>query len=191
MSHTPEEVERYNLLMAQSRIPVRHREQKIETNAAHPWNVTLQTKLLPRLSTGFVLVLYGIRGPGKTQLAAELIRHQSMQFKTSLYVKIMDILIDLKSSWGDAAKETEREVLERFVSPRLLVIDECTERREGAWDQQTLLYLVDRRYDDKKDTLLIGNASKEEMELALGPSIVSRAIQCGGMVGCKWPSFRV
>lgn len=190
MTPTPEQVELYQKLMAQSRVPERHRAQKIKTNAAHPWSVTLNTKLLPRLGTGFVLVLHGLRGPGKTQLGAELIRHQSMQFKTSLYVKIMDILIDLKSSWGNKATETEREVLERFCAPRLLVIDECTERREGVWDQQTLLYLVDRRYDDKKDTLLIGNASEAEMVQALGPSIVSRANQCGGIIECKWPSFR-
>lgn len=190
MSHTPEEVERYNLLMAQSRVPVRHREAKLSTAAQHPWSVTLNSKLLPRLGTGFLIVLHGGRGPGKTQLATELIRQNSMDFKTSLYTKIVDILVDVKSSWGKEAKETEREVLERFCAPKLLVIDEVVERREGQWDTQTLLYLVDRRYDERKDTLLIGNLSKDEMERSLGPSITSRSLECGGFIHCSWETFR-
>lgn len=190
MSHTPEEIERYRRLMEQSRAPQRHREQVIKTPSTHPWNVTLNSKLLPKLGTGFLIVLHGGRGPGKTQLATELIRQNCMDFKTSYYSKIIDLLVDVKSSWGKEAKETEREVLERFCAPKLLVIDEVTERREKEWDQQTLLYLVDRRYDEKKDTLLIGNLSKDEMELSLGPSITSRSNECGGFIDCKWRSFR-
>jgi len=40
------------------------------------------------------------------------------------------------------------------------------------------------------DTILTCNLGTEELAASLGPSIVSRMEEGGGVIECNWPSFR-
>jgi len=54
-----------------------------------------------------------------------------------------------------------------------------------------LFELLNRRYNDLKDTILIANKSKAEFQDYIGPSLASRMNETGGIVECNWPSFRI
>ena len=54
-----------------------------------------------------------------------------------------------------------------------------------------MLYeLLNHRYNDLTDTLLISNQDVRQAELSLGPAIVSRLRETGGIIQADWASYR-
>jgi len=49
---------------------------------------------------------------------------------------------------------------------------------------------IDKRYGSMRATLLIGNIRENELVAALGPSIIDRSRDGGGIIFCDWPSLR-
>lgn len=139
---------------------------------------------------GMTVALVGSRGTGKTQIGVELIRDTVRDLKPALYTTAVGFFLALKATFGRDSGRTEQEVLERYVKPRLLVIDECEKRAESEWANQLFFELVNQRYAAMKDTILISNQTKAEFEKYIGDSIVSRMSETGGTIECNWESFR-
>lgn len=153
------------------------------------WGETLD-KLERRLGTGFIIGMAGDRGNGKTQIAVELVRVLAARSLRSLYVSATEFFMDIKSTYKPNAKESEREVIQRYRKPALLILDEVGRRGETDWENRLLFELLDKRYQDVRDTLLISNQTPEEFKAAVGESVQSRMKEAGGLIVCKWGSFR-
>lgn len=166
--------------------PKRHLETVVRQNCEAWWKTLLN--LSTRLNTGFIFALVGPRGPGKTQMGVELMKIQTSQLRSARYCTALDFFIDLKSCFD--TDRNQRRVLDQYAAPRLLVIDEAQERGETPWEDRMLTYLINRRYNDRKDTLLISNQTAKEFWTAIGPSVASRMSETGSVIECTWPSFR-
>jgi DNA replication protein DnaC len=143
-----------------------------------------------KLGRGGIFALIGTNGPGKTQMGVECIRRASAQRRTSRYAAAMEFFLDLKASYRKDSEKDERAVIQEYAKPRLLVLDECQERGETEWEDRMLTYLIDRRYREERDTILISNLKRSEFEKSLGWSVISRLNETGGIIECTWPSFR-
>ncbi len=180
-----------------SNIPKRHqRAQEIINDASSPaaWLKT-RDRVISKIGEGFLIALLGTRGPGKTQIAEQAIRYCCHQLgdkaaRPCLYVRAMDIFVDLRATYKEGSTETERSVIEKFCSPQLLVIDECQERGETAFEDRMFNYIIDRRYGDMTDTIAIANLTEKAFRESAGASIVSRLIETGEIIECTWESFR-
>lgn len=143
-----------------------------------------------------VWVLCGDRGTGKTQMATCVGKFWIGYFKnlekgSILYCRVAEYFCDLKESYDEGARQTEREVIRKYVSPELLVIDEFQERMESPWEKVMFDTLIDKRYAvPQKMTLLVGNIKTHELADSLGPSIYDRMLETGGVIEFDWPSFR-
>ena len=166
---------------------VRRRHQYHPSSGAGAWDLKL-IELKVKLDTGFLVALIGLRGCGKSQLAVELIRESCRHGSAALYTTAMDIFIDIRDAYK--LQESERTVLVRFQRPALLVIDEAQERGESAWEDRMLTALIDYRYSQMRDTVIISNLKREAFTASMGASVVSRMIETGGIIECNWPSFR-
>lgn len=165
-------------------VPRRH-AQPFDIDADSPWGLAY-ARLSARPELGTIL-LWGNRGSGKTQLACKLIADRCREARTARYTTAIDLFLDLRAAMhsGD-----EKDVLKAHQAPSLLVIDDIHERGETGWENRMLFHLLDRRYRDLTDTVLITNEKKPEAIAALGASIVDRLRESGGFVECNWPSFR-
>jgi hypothetical protein len=154
-----------------------------------PWMDAFQ-RLCRLEGAGCLLALLGPRGTGKTQMAVELIRHHcaTSDHPSALYVRAMDVFLDVKATYG--TDRQEREAIGRFLRPSLLVIDEAQERGDTAWEDRLLTYIIDVRYAERLDTLLLSNLTEQDFKAAIGSSIYSRLVETGGVIECCWPSFR-
>lgn len=152
-----------------------------------PWADKLKD-LEGQVGKGCLLALLGKRGTGKTQMAVELMRHTCVQGGLAKYTTAMRFFTAIKDSYkGDT---TESAVLNQYLKPQILVIDEAQERGETGWEDRLLTHLIDCRYGAMKDTVLVSNLSRREFERAIGSSILSRMSETGGIIECNWPSFR-
>lgn len=175
-------------LIKDSSVPKRHL-QLSKFDRAGEW-ARVESNIKSQLRKGFLIALVGLRGSGKTQLAVEIIRASAeLDYTRSRYCTAMEFFIEIKAGYKHDG-EAEKIILNEFSVPPLLVIDELGQRSENDWENRLLYELLNRRYNDMKDTLLISNQDLAQLEMALGPSLVSRMRETGGVIECNWESYR-
>lgn len=172
-------------LISESGIPKRHLHPF--TPSGDGW-LRVEARLKARRGSGFIIALCGPRGTGKTQLAASLARETASHTMTPMYQTAMGFFLDIKASFD--GKRSEKEVIDRYCRPSLLILDELQERGETPWEDRLLTHLIDRRYGSERDTLLITNQTKESFLESIGESVASRISETGGVAVCNWSSFR-
>lgn len=148
-------------------------------------------RLWEALGDGFLFALVGNRGSGKTQMGVQLIsaaiNHRGL---CGHYTTALDVFLALRSGYGRNDGPTEFNTVERYAAHALLVIDEVAVRGHSEWEDRVLTALIDRRYRDKVDTLLISNETPSEFVRNIGPSVKDRLYEAGGVLECNWESFR-
>lgn len=177
---------------AKANVPKRHSQLDIDTLSVHTeWSET-RKKIVARDQDAYLYALIGPRGTGKTQMAVSLLHSRIFALgRTGRYLTAMDFFMMLKESFREGEKRSEMDVLQSLILPNLLVIDEITVRSDSVWENNLFTYLVNKRYDALKDTILIGNcANAQELTSCVGPSISSRMQETGGILLCQWASFR-
>lgn len=163
-------------------------------------------KALAIAEAGGIIIAYGLRGTGKTQIACEIARNAKFQnphlpkklwnmshvplYRSAIYAKAMDIFIDLKNGFNRKNEPSEKEVIHRLVEAVFLVIDEAHVRGETKYEDDKLTHIIDKRYDAMRATMLITNLEKKDFAATLSPSILSRISEIGGGIECNWQSYR-
>lgn len=185
--------------------PKRHRERLL--SGLQGPSLERAQSLMERITGGdCLLMLFGERGPGKTQMAtwwaAKLIRAKfagKEEFNPSAssqwsgyYRKTADLISEIKTTWHDGGKTvgTEDDLLKKYKTVKFLVLDEFHEKGSSDWEARTLVNMIDHRYDSMLVTVLIANLSEAQAREQINPSILSRAEETGGLVRCDWPSYR-
>lgn len=181
------DADRVKTIITEAQIPKRH-NRDIEATGSK-WDEKFST-LKGRLGSGFLHALAGTQGTGKTQMGACLIRAAALKLWSCRFSTAMDFFIELKGTFDDDSKITEAQAIARFTKPKLLVLDEMDERSESAWENRLIFYMVNKRYNEEKDTLLISRRDKDVFLSSLGESIQSRMQETGSVMVCDWQSFR-
>ena len=157
------------------------------------------------LAASSALVAFiGNRGPGKTQMAAEIARagkwpndagewngNRTTYRQTAIYRRAMDIFLDLRDANKSGSKVSEKDVLAKLEKSGFLVIDEFQERGGSEWENRVISNLIDKRYAAQRPTVIIANFTPDEMRGALSDSIKSRMRENGKAFVFDWPSYRV
>lgn len=175
-----------NELWQKALVPARHSDFILPDSG--PWR-DAYSGLAEKLGSGFLYVVMGNRGTGKTQIGTSLIMEACKRFKPCLYIKALDIFISLRAAYRKDGV-SEQEVIRHFTKSDLMVIDAMEERGETPFEDRLLNHIIDKRYDDCSDTLLITNQTPEAFAASAGASIISRIHETGDKIVCDWESFR-
>ncbi|MFH0878490.1 MAG: ATP-binding protein, partial [Lentisphaerota bacterium] len=148
-----------------------------------------------KLGNGFLYLLTGNRGTGKTQMAANLCRISierglANHGSSAKYVTAMQLFLSIRKTFKNDSRESEADIIERYSATPFLVIDEIQERTGTDFENRILTMIVDQRYAEQRDTLLIGNIEMADVSQVLGASVTSRLNEAGGVIVTSWPSFR-
>jgi len=134
-----------------------------------------------------VILMYGESGNGKSHLACGAVREMGGQFRMS-----EDICVEYDSASDFNAKRTRAEVLNYYVTRKLLVIDEMMKYtikpQLEAW---ILSYIIRMRYENNLPTILIKNGSKREFSDFVGTAVNDRLKECCTSIEFKGESHRV
>jgi len=173
-----------------STVPARYAQTpEADKSPNGAWSEKLE-KFSAMLGNGCMLSFIGNRGSGKTHLAAELIRRTCANGRSARYIRAMTFFIEVKDTYGNDSTFGEKDIIERYMRPHLLVIDELQERGATEWEDRLLVHLMDLRYGAKLDTILISNLTRKQLETSLGPSVVDRMRETGGITELNWSSLR-
>jgi DNA replication protein DnaC len=165
------------------------------------------TKALAIAESGGIIVAWGKRGTGKTQIAYQIARNATLRdthfpqewkdrfalpvkTRPCVYTKAMDIFMRMKNGFSRPDQPSELEIVEGLVQAAFLVIDEAHVRGETKYEDDKLTHIIDKRYDAMRPTMLITNLTNKDFAAQLSPSILNRIEEIGGGIECNWESFR-
>ena len=164
------------------------------------------TRLLDRTGKdGFMAVLLGRPGTGKTQMATEWMRFvltsmpdpkKMEQYAPGwlarhvLYRKASTLFREVRATF-DTHDRNEDEVVSRFCNLQSLVIDEIDSRARTGFEERILRDILDERYSNLRETIIISNnRNRHEFLERQTEYLVSRLSETGLFIECNWPSFR-
>jgi DNA replication protein DnaC len=177
-----------DLFVRQTGAPRRHSRFYINENINPEWRMALD-KILA-MENGFIVALLGSRGTGKTQMSVNVLRKFYKEEKSCWYTKAVDFYLDYRNCFKNDSGETEIEIVRKYSSFDLLVIDALENRSDTQFENMVLNHIIDKRYDNYKNTILISNETDREFSVSTGLSIYSRMCETGGKITCSWKSFR-
>jgi DNA replication protein DnaC len=189
--------------------PARYRVDVGAWNCA-PQEATFQFCRGKFTEVGSIIALVGERGVGKTFIAAQLCRERidlwlsyyerqpadrpaKAPLRMGRYAKLTDLIATYKPLYADFGSiETEKLMLQReeLCRESLLCIDELHECEDQRLKMRVLTDILDRRYSNRLDTLLISNETEQAFRQSIGDSALSRITEHGEIVTCAWESWR-
>ena len=108
------------------------------------------------------LLLSGSPGVGKTHLSVAILRrilHEREIKAEALFADYRALLRDIKRSYHPDAPITESDVLRPILDAEPLVLDDLGGENPTLWVFDTLFYILNYRYNEKKLTIITTNYS--------------------------------
>lgn len=187
-----EKIKRNQLVMdcrQECRLPARHAENAGRFSSPDEW-VAKRSAAWEIVQQGGIVALIGSRGTGKTQLAAELVVRACRDAKRAQYAKAMDFFVELRTSFKADGEGDETSIMQRYIRPWLLVLDNVDRRGGSEWEDRMLTHLIDKRYDLGVATILIANLDLAAFADHVGADVIDRIRDGGGLIVADWPGFR-
>jgi len=178
-------------LYSMAGVPKRHKDFRPDHhNKDEQWRWNYD-KLKNLLTNRGIAGVFGKRGAGKTQACASVIGFCCLNLgKSAKYVKAFDLFLSIRNGNNPSSNTTEKQEVEKYCKPFLLVIDAFEVRGDTAFENRTMDHIIDRRYDEQRPTILISNEDKSSFSASLGISTLDRLKEGGGLIEFTKTSFR-
>lgn len=142
-----------------------------------------------------MLVLAGPRGTGKTHLGLMIAEERVMAKLGVLYSKVPRLLMNLRTSLSAQAPNLGyQELFDRWVNIPCAVLDDLGQERDSDWVQESLMLLLDMRYEARTATVITTNLDSHGIRERYGSALYDRLMDTEtGLVTqvyCNWPSYR-
>lgn len=183
---TPEAYEAIERCLAGCKVPARYLAPAARTG--EELEAMERMRSTAGLRTGAIVLLCGGPGTGKTSMACELILEHCRKPTSAVYVRAKDLLEAIQATFGGKGQATD--VLTKFAAPALLVVDEWHRRGKSDWAAETLWNLVDRRYAELRQTVIVSNGLGDELAPTFDAAMWDRINEDGGVIECDWQSHR-
>lgn len=133
-----------------------------------------------------ILVILGGYGTGKTHLACACLHTNT----NGRYIDMPTLEIEIECSRDFSAKENKASVLEKYIKPSLLVIDEIGRFQNPIAEKQALYYIINARYNKKLSTVLVSNFNQKEFGEYVGNATTDRIAEKRILIELKGESYR-
>lgn len=153
------------------------------------------------LKLGSSLILSGTVGTGKTHLSIGIANEVIANGHSALFSTVSGMVRRVRSSWGKN-NEDETAVMNIFIAPDLLIVDEVGVQSGSDNEHQILFEILNARYEACKPTILLTNlplqdqtengASRKGLKSFIGERLLDRMREGGGKAfTLDWKSGRI
>ncbi len=168
------QTERSRQLLEQSRIPRRyehcafenfdirrHLETGQPSKSLEYARLTANT-FVEEYPLDYGLLFVGPTGVGKTHLAVAVLRELiTTKSAECLFYDFRDLLKIIQDSYNPISQTSELRVLQPVLDIEVLLLDEMAALNPSDWVKETLAYIINSRYNQKKVTLITTTIPRE------------------------------
>lgn len=112
------------------------------------------------LDGGSGVFLYGVRGTGKTKLAAIIANERARAGHPVLFASVPDLMADIRASFDDG---NTAETVQAVKETPFLVLDDLGAEKMSEWVGEQLFCIVNHRYNERLQTVVTSNYSPTEI----------------------------
>lgn len=187
--------DRVRQLFSVSRLGERFTECRFETFIVRP-GTEIAFRMVRRYCEefdswkGVAPMLWGPPGCGKSHLAAAVTHELIRRGKTVVFQSVPELLARIRGTYGDDARESERDVMAALMDCDLLVLDDLGAERVTDWVQDTLFRLIDGRYRAAKSIMVTTNLEPRDLAAILGVRMADRLIEMTIPIQMQATSYR-
>jgi DNA replication protein DnaC len=104
------------------------------------------------------LLLMGTCGVGKTHLSVAILR-ELMEKKgvSCLFYEFGSLLKEIQNSYNPISQTSESKVLTPIIEAEVLVLDELGASKPTDWVRDTMMHVINTRYNDRQLTIFTTN----------------------------------
>ena len=144
------------------------------------------------------LLFMGTCGVGKTHLSVAVLR-ELMEKKgaSCLFYEFGALLKEIQSSYNPISQTSELKVLAPVIEAEVLVLDELGATKPTDWVRDTMMQIINARYNHKKLTIFTSNytdtrrtPAEETLEDRIGTRLRSRLYEMCKTVMIEGEDFR-
>ena len=120
---------------------------------------------------GGFLIINGNVGTGKTSAAAAVMN----ELLIGTYLDMLELDLKLDSASRFNSQESKENYMHKLASCRLLVLDEVGRFPERKQEEQLILfYLLNRRFQNKRPSIICTNMTSKEFADFMGQALIDR-----------------
>jgi DNA replication protein DnaC len=136
-------------------------------------------------------IFCGKCGTGKTHLAVAVARDIMRRGHSALFTSALRMTRAVKETWRRDSPKTETQVVNDFVFPDLLIIDEIGVQFGSDTETQIVFDIINERYEERKPSILISNLMPAGVKQFVGDRVFDRLKEDGGeCIAFTWESHR-
>jgi DNA replication protein DnaC len=128
------------------------------------------------------LLFMGTCGVGKTHLSVAILRELIEKKGTPcLFYEFGSLLKEIQNSYNPISRTSELKVLTPVIETEVLVLDELGATKPTDWVRDTMMQVINTRYNDRRLTIFTtnyrderGQSSEETLEDRIGTRLRSR-----------------
>ena len=194
----------YEKLLAAARIPSRYEKCSLQSfqirnmsqRRAHTLSFDLANSY-PKIERG--LLFTGSVGVGKTHLAVGILELLIQKGVSCLFYEFGSLLKEIQNSYNAVSQTSELSVLQPIFDAEVLVLDELGASKPTDWVRDTMMYIINTRYNDKKLTIFTTNyfdpkerkrETEESLEDRIGARLRSRLYEICQTLVIEGDDFR-
>ncbi len=124
-------------------------------NRSLEWAKTAAQRFVEEYPVDFGLLFVGPTGVGKTHWAVAVLRELILRKSVPcLFYDFRDLLKEIQGSWNPVSQTSELRVLQPVLDTEVLLLDELAALNPTDWVKETLAYIINTRYNQKRVTLI-------------------------------------
>lgn len=119
-----------------------------------------------------------------TPMAAAMLSAAGAKGLRTRYTTAQDYILEVRSSYATGSKLTEEQVLTKYATDEVLVIDEMAATRNTQDDRLLLSTLLEKRYSNLLATVLLINGDRYALDSRVSDSTFELIVENGKILNC-------